>query len=439
MRSYVPATREERARMLASMGLTSMEELLRDIPEGVRLRHPLDLPGGLSEKEVLAALKGYADENVTDRPIFRGAGAYRHFIPAIIPALASLGEFLTAYTPYQFEMSQGMLQAIFEYQSLIARLTGMDASNASVYDGATAAAEAMLMCRDSTRRQKLLVSRGLLPDVLAVLRTYAPCAGMELVEVPLAEGLTDLAAVKANAEGAAGLIAASPNCYGLIEDIASLSDAVHACRGLMVAYAEPISLGLLKKPGGLGADIAVGDGQPLGIPLSWGGPYVGFMATKQRLLRSLPGRVVGETADADGNRAYVLTLQAREQHIRREKATSNICSNQSLCAVMAGIYMTAMGPRGLREVAESCLQKAHYAAERIAALPGMKLSYGAPFFMEFVVESDISSGTIDEALRGKGIVGGLSLDDRRVLYCVTEMNTRQEIDALVDALKEVCA
>ncbi|MDL2318841.1 aminomethyl-transferring glycine dehydrogenase subunit GcvPA [Eubacteriales bacterium OttesenSCG-928-A19] len=437
MKSYVPATHEEQARMLAAMGLSSIEELLRDIPDAVRCNRALNLPEGLSEAEALARIKAYARENSKGMTLFRGAGAYRHFIPSVIQPLVSRGEFLSAYTPYQFEMSQGMLQAIFEYQSLIARLTGMDASNASVYDGATAAAEAMLMCRDSARREKVLASQGLHPDVLRVLRTYAPCVGVELVEIPLREGVTDLAAVEANAEGAAGLIAASPNYLGLIEDTAALAERVHAARGLMVSYVEPISLGLLRSPGDLGADIAIGDGQPLGIPLSFGGPYVGFMAVKQRYLRNLPGRIVGETTDDEGNRAYVLTLQAREQHIRREKATSNICSNQSLCAIMAAIYLTAMGPQGLREVAEGCLQRAHYAAERIAKVPGMKLLYDKPFFMEFVIESKKPARVIDEALRAKGIVGGLPLDEHSALYCVTETNTRAEIDALVEALEVI--
>lgn len=437
MKSYVPATREEQRRMLEAIGVSSIEELLRDIPDGVRLKRPLNLNKGLSEADALRELKAYADQNVTGRPLFRGAGAYRHFIPAIIPALVERGELLTAYTPYQFEMSQGMLQAIFEYQSLIARMTGMDASNASVYDGATAAAEAMLMCRDSTRKNRLLVSEGLHPDILATLKTYAPGAGVELVMIPLEGGATNLSLVEKHAEGAAGLLAASPNYYGVIEDIAAMAECVHARRGLMVAVVEPISLGLLKKPGAQGADIAVGDGQPLGLPLSWGGPYVGFMAVKQRLLRSLPGRIVGETVDAEGNRAYVLTLQAREQHIRREKATSNICSNQSLCAITAAIYLTAMGPKGLAEVAEACLQKAHYLAERITALPGMRLSYDQPFFMEFVIESELPTARIDEAVRRAGLVGGLPLDTRRILYCATEMNTIEEINALVRALEVV--
>ncbi len=437
MRSYVPATREEQARMLAQMGMSSIEDLLRDIPAGVRLDRPLDLPDGLPEADAMRLIAAYAADNDTAKPLFRGAGAYRHFIPAIIPALTQRGELLTAYTPYQAEMSQGMLQAIFEYQSLIARLTGLEASNASVYDGATAAAEAMLMCRDSARRDKLLVSQGLHPDVLAVLRTYAPCVGMELVEIPLKDGVTDAAFAAENAPGAAGLIAASPNYFGLIEDIKELADTIHAAKGLMVAYVNPISLGILKRPGALGADIAIGDGQPLGIPMSFGGPGVGFMAATKKLLRNLPGRIVGETVDDAGNRAYVLTLQAREQHIRREKAASNICSNQSLCALSAGIYLTAMGPAGLRDVANACLQKAHYAAEKIAAVPGMRMAYQGPFFHEFVIESDLPAAKIDAALRDSGFVGGLPVGPNQTLYCVTEMNTCEEIDALVRVLEVI--
>jgi glycine dehydrogenase subunit 1 len=423
--------------MLDAMGCAAMEDLLRDIPEAVRLNRPLDLSAPMAEADVMRLLNGYARENAPERPLFRGAGAYKHFIPAIIPALLSRGELLTAYTPYQFEMSQGMLQAIFEYQSLIARLTGMDVSNASVYDGATAAAEAMLMCRESTKRSKLLVSEGLPPEVRAVLATYAPGCGMELVEIPLVNGLTDVEAVAAQAAGAAGLIAATPNYYGIIEDTATLAEAIHAARGLMVSYVEPISLGLLKRPGDLGADIAVGDGQPLGLPLAFGGPYLGFMAAKKKLLRNLPGRIVGESVDDSGTRAYVLTLQAREQHIRREKAISNICSNQSLCALTAGIYLTAMGPAGLREIAEGCLHRAHHLAERVAALPGMRLSYEAPFFMEFVIESDLPTDKIDRAVREAGIIGGLPLDEHRMLYCATEMNTIGEIDALIRALEGI--
>lgn len=423
--------------MLSVLGCASMEDLLCEIPDSVRLKRPLDLPEGQAEADVMRLMRAYAARNHADGPLFRGAGVYKHYIPEIIGAIVGRGEFLTAYTPYQPEMSQGMLQAIFEYQSLIARLTGLEASNASVYDGATAAAEAMLMVRESTRRKKLLVSEGLHPDALAVLSTYAPCAGIELVRIPLRDGVTDVDAVGANAEGAAGLIAATPNYLGLIEDTQALADAIHSARGLMVSYVNPITLGLLKRPGELGADIAIGDGQPLGIPMSFGGPGLGFMACTKKLMRSLPGRIVGESVDDEGNRAYVLTLQAREQHIRREKAVSNICSNQSLCAIMASIYLTAMGPQGLRDVAEGCLQTAHYLADRIAQIPGMRLAYAGPYFMEFVIESDLPAEKIDTALRAEGITGGLVLDAHRTLYCATEMNTRAECDALVGALEVI--
>lgn len=437
MRSYVPATYDEQMEMLDKIGCQSIEDLLVDIPKELRLKKPLDLPPALPEADVLMKIKAYAVANNTNKPLFRGAGAYRHFIPAFIEAMVQRGELLTAYTPYQFEISQGMLQAIFEYQTLIARLTGLDASNASVYDGATAAAEAMLMARDITKKHKLLVSQGLPPDVISTLKTYAPCAGMEIVEIPCMDGMTDLHVMKANASGAAGLIAASPNYFGIIEDCEALAEAIHLEKGLMISFVNPISLGILKTPGALSSDIAIGDGQPLGIPLSWGGPYVGFIATRQKYLRYLPGRIVGETIDNEGTRAYVLTLQAREQHIRREKAASNICSNQSLCALMVGMYLTAMGPQGLREVAETCLQKAHYAAKKIISIPGMKLAYEKPFFMEFVIESDLPSRTIDNALFEAGIVGGLPLDEHHILYCVTEMNSREEIDRLVQALEVI--
>ncbi len=437
MKSYIPATREEQTRLLEAIGLSSTEALFRDIPDSVRLRRGLKLPDGLPEADAMRRLRALADQNGADRPLFRGAGAYRHFIPAIIPALVSRGEFLTAYTPYQPEMSQGMLQAIFEYQSLIARLTGLEASNASVYDGATAAAEAMLMCRDSARKDRLLVSEGLHPDVIATLRAYAPGAGVTLTMIPLSDGVTDIEAVCGQAEGAAGLIAASPNYFGCVEDTKALADAIHAANGLMVSYVNPISLGILKKPGALGADIAVGDGQPLGLPMSFGGPSVGFMAATKKLLRNLPGRIVGETADGEGNRAYVLTLQAREQHIRREKATSNICSNQSLCAIQSAIYLTAMGPHGLRDIADACLQKAHFLADRIQKIPGMRLCHDRPFFHEFVIESDVPAARVDAIVRRAGIVGGLPVGKRRILYCVTEMNTRDDINALLRALEVV--
>ena len=352
--------------------------------------------------------------------------------------------FYTAYTPYQAEMSQGTLQAIFEYQTYICELTGMDASNASVYDGATAAAESMLMLRDAKRKKKVLYSAGLLPGVRDVIRTYARFNGLETVEIPCgSDGLTDIEALADQGKDAAGFIAAQPNFFGCIEDIAAIAEAVHGFGGLLSVYANPIALGALKRPGDCGADIVVGDGQPLGLPLNLGGPYLGFMAARTKYIRNLPGRIVGQTKDAEGNRAFVLTLQAREQHIRREKASSNICSNQGLCALMASMYLALMGPAGLAEVAEQCLQKAHYLAEGIAQIKGMRLRYGdTPFFHEFVVDSDRDPVVIDAALKAKGIIGGLRLgiyqaEDPGILYCATEMNTREQIDALLNALEVI--
>ena len=341
-------------------------------------------------------------------------------------------------------MSQGMLQGLFEYQTLICRLTGMDVSNASVYDGATAAAEAMLMLRDAKRHKKVLVSAGLSPEARAVIGTYSRFCGIETVEIPLnGDGVTDIGELKAHSEGAAGLIAANPNFYGCLEDMDALSEAAHSFGGLFVSYVNPISLGILKRPGDYGADIAVGDAQPLGLPLSYGGPYCGFMCATNKLMRNLPGRIAGQTADKDGGRVFVLTLQAREQHIRREKASSNICSNQMLCAIMASIYLSAMGPEGMREVAEQNLQKAHYLSEGITRIRGAKLRYeNTPFFNEFTVDFDKDSSVINAALKSRGYVGGMRLgyygcDDNGILMCATEMNARDEIDGFLSAIEEV--
>lgn len=445
MKSYVPHTEEERSEMLATLGINSIDALFAEVPEALKLKKPLALRRGMSEAELRRHLMSLASKNETNMPLFRGAGAYRHYIPAAVPQLAMRSEFYTAYTPYQAEMSQGMLQAIFEYQSLICELTGLDASNASVYDGASAAAEAMLMLRDVKRKQKVLYSAGLSPDVKDVLKTYARFARIELTEIPLNDkGLTNREALLSNAEGAAGFIAAQPNFYGCLEDMQALSDITHGFNGLFVAYVNPISLGLLKRPGEYGADIAIGEGQPLGLPLSFGGSYVGFMAATNKLLRNLPGRIAGQTADAEGNRVFVLTLQAREQHIRREKASSNICSNQMLCAIMASIYLSIMGKQGLKETAEQCLQKAHYLAEGISHVKGLKLRYPeTPFFHEFLVDSTVDAAVINAHLKKRGIVGGVRLSrfdksDSGALWCATEMNTREEIDAVLEALEEVC-
>lgn len=446
MRSYVPNTAEERAEMLKTIGLPDMNALYADIPEEVRLRRPLELPHGMSESEVRRAFAALAARNNTRLAIFRGAGAYHHYIPAAVPQLAGRSEFYTAYTPYQAEMSQGMLQATFEFQTLICRLTGLDAANASVYDGATAAAEAMHMLSAAKRKNKVLYSAGLHPDVIAVLKTYARSSQTELVEIPLsAAGVTEPDAVVKASENAAGFIAAQPNFFGCLENTRALADATHSFGGLFVDYVYPHSLGVLARPGDLGADIAVGDGQSLGLPLAFGGPYVGFMASTQKLMRNLPGRIVGETADAEGTRAFVLTLQAREQHIRREKASSNICSNQMLCAVMVSIYLSLMGPKGLAEAANQSMQKAHYLAEGMSHIKGIRPRYPeTPFFNEFTVDYDKDAPLVNAILKDHGIMDGVRLGrllpgDPGALWCATEENTREEIDYVLNVLEEVFA
>ena len=437
MKSYVPNTLEERNEMLKAIGLDSMDQLFSDIPEDLRLHRELDLPAPMSEIELRQLMMGYVLQNDEGGLLFRGAGSYHHYIPSVVPQLAARSEFYTAYTPYQAEMSQGMLQSIFEWQTVICNLTGMEASNASVYDGATAAAESLLMLRDSKRKNKVLYSEGLNPDVVTTMKTYAHCYGIELVPVPLKDGLTDMEALAANLEGAAGVIAAQPNYLGCIENMDAIAELVHSQKGLLVAYVNPITLGLIKRPADYGADIAIGDAQPLGLPMNFGGPYAGFMAAGGKLVRNLPGRIVGETHDAEGGRAYVLTLQAREQHIRREKASSNICSNQMLCAIMSTIYACTMGPCGMREVAEQNIAKAHYLAEELQKVPGMKLRYDAPFFNEFVVDTELPAEQINEELKEMGIVGGYILPDGGMLWCATEMNSKEDIDFLIDMLKNI--
>lgn len=435
MGSYVPSTQAQREQMLRAVGLENVMDLYRDVPEQMLLREPLRIPDGMSELEAARAVSAMAAENRTYATILRGAGAYDHYIPSIVKYIPAKEEFLTAYTPYQAEMSQGMLQGIFEWQTVICNLTGMDAANASVYDGATAAAESLLMLRDSKRKNKILYSAGLHPDVIGTVKTYGHCHGLELVEIGLNEnGITDIDCLKANLEGSAGFIAAQPNYFGCIENMDEISALVHGAKALLVSYVNPISLGAVKRPADYGADIAVGDAQPLGIPMCFGGPYAGFMAAGGKLIRNLPGRIVGETVDADGNRVFVLTLQAREQHIRREKASSNICSNQMLCAIMAAMYACTMGPCGMKEVAEANIAKAHYLAQKLTELPGFKLRFNTPFFNEFVIDSEIPADEISTALKDAGIVSGLVLADGGMLWCATEMTTKEDIDYLIEML-----
>ena len=445
-RHYLPNTESDRQAMLAAIGVSSVDELFQDIPPAVRLGRPLNLPPALSELEVLQLLRQRAAENVHvgQMPCFLGAGAYDHFIPAVVPHLAGRSEFYTAYTQYQPEISQGGLQALWEYQSYICELTGLDVSNASLYDGATALAEAMNMACGATGRSKVVVSAGIHPFYRRVLATYARDLGFEIITVPTVDGQTDRAALKAavNTEVAA-LLMQNPNFYGVVEDMEGIADLVHSHGGLLVACVNPISLAILKPPGAYGADVAVGEGQPLGLGLNFGGPYLGFMAVREKYMRRMPGRIVGQTTDLEGKRGFVLTLQAREQHIRREKAYSNICSNEGLCAITAAIYLSALGKQGLAKVARLCLQKAHYAAGRIASLPGYRLAYTAPFFHEFVLETPLPAAEINARLQEKGIIGGLDLATveegpaNRMLLCVTEKRTKAEIDALVAVLEGI--
>ena len=436
MSSYIPSSEAERREMLEALGLKDVGELYRDVPESVRLQKPLDLPEGLSEMEVRKALEDMAKLNRNYQTILRGAGAYDHYIPSIVRYIPAKEEFLTAYTPYQAEMSQGLLQSIFEYQTMICELTGMDVSNASVYDGASAAAEAAAMCRDR-KRSVTLISGAMHPDTINTVRTYCYGAGTELKVVPVKDGKTDLQALKEMlAADTAGFIFQQPNFYGLFEDAEELIAAVHEAGAMAVMSCNPIALSIMKTPGELGADIAVGEGQPLGLPLAYGGPYLGFMATTGKYMRRLPGRIVGETVDSRGGRAYVLSLQAREQHIRREKASSNICSNEALCALTAGLYMAVMGPDGMAETARQCMAKAHYLAAKLEEA-GCRLEYSGEFFHEFVTRQKNVREILD-ALADEGILGGLPLEDgESILWCVTEKASKETLDKTAEIVKEV--
>ena len=435
--SYVPSTPAERQQMLRALGLRDFRELYRDVPEEMLLDRELDLPKGQSELEVSRRMTQMAEKNTRFTTILRGAGAYDHYIPALAKSIPAKEEFLTAYTPYQAEMSQGVLQSIFEYQTMICELTGMDVSNASVYDGATAAAEAAAMCRDRKRRVTL-ISGAAHPDVINTVRTYCFGSGDELRIVPVKDGKTDPEALKAMlGPEVASFYVQQPNFFGLFEDARALGEAVHAAGALYVMGVNPIALGAMKTPRDFGADVAVGEGQPLGLPLGFGGPYLGFMATTQKNMRKLPGRIVGETVDSKGERCYVLSLQAREQHIRREKASSNICSNEALCALTAAVYLSVMGPQGLRQAAEQSMAKAHYLQKALCAIDGVELVYPGAFFHEFVTTLPRQEEVL-AALEQAGILGGLPVEGG-VLWCATEKQSRAELDKAVAIVKEVLA
>ena len=436
MGSYVPSTLQERQEMLESIGLSSIDQLFSHIPDELKLKGELNLPSGMSELEVSSAMKKIAAKNVVFGSIFRGAGAYDHYIPSIVKSVTGKEEFLTAYTPYQAEISQGVLQSIFEYQTMICELTGMDVSNASVYDGATAAAEAVNMCCERSRKV-VFCSAAAHPDTIAVVKTYCWAAGHELVLLPVKDGKTDLDAMASQLDKKtnACLYLQSPNFFGQLEEMEKAAEMIHSVGAKLIAGCNPIALGLLKTPAEQGADIAVGEGQPLGMPLSFGGPYLGFMAATQAMMRKLPGRIVGETVDVDGKRAFVLTLQAREQHIRREKASSNICSNQALCALTASVYLATVGPDGLKQAASLCYQKAHYLAQQLCSIPGVSLRYSGTFFHEFVTDQKDSDKLLS-ALEQQGILGGYPLADGGILWCATEKNTKEEMDRMVEIIRK---
>ena len=432
MGGYLPAAESERAAQYAALGLDGPEGLYQDVPESVYWKEPLHLPEPKSELEVRRILEDLAGQNVRFRTILRGAGAYDHYIPAAVKSIAAKEAFVTAYTPYQAEISQGVLQSIFEFQTMICELTGLDAANASVYDGASAAAEAVAMCKER-KRTRAVVSSAAHPNVIATIRTYCFCSGTEVVLAPVKDGVTDLTGLL-DGETACVYIQ-HPNFFGQLEDLRGLAGQAHAAGAKLIAGVNPAALGVLESPGACGADIAVGEGQPLGLPLAWGGPYLGFMAASQPLMRRLPGRIVGETIDSKGERAFVLTLQAREQHIRREKASSNVCSNEALCALTASVYLSLMGPEGLRQVGEQCHAKAHYLAEELCKIPGVALRHPGPFFHEFVTDLPQPRKVL-AALEAQGILGGWVLGDG-LLWCATEKQTKEQLDEAVAIVKEV--
>ncbi len=440
---FIPNTDRDREKMLGLIGKRSMDELFAEIPAPLRFKGDLRLPAALSELELWSHMERLAAKNTSTAQYnsFLGAGAYEHFIPSAVRHILGRSEFYTAYTPYQAEISQGMLQSIYEYQSLMCELTGMDVTNASMYDGATAVAEAALMAVAHTGRGEVLVSRAVHPEHRQVLETYLAPRGLAVREVPLADGQTDKEMLaRLVGEKTAGVIVQQPNFFGCVEDVEGLAELAHHGGAVAVVATNPVTLGVLKAPGEQGADIVIGEGQPLGNSLSFGGPYLGFMGARSALVRRLPGRIVGATVDRDGRRGYVLTLQTREQHIRREKATSNICSNQALNALAATAYLSMVGKNGLRRIGELCLAKAHYAWEKLTALPGVTARFGAPFFDEFAVALTANPAEVNRRLLDYQIIGGFELGRfypeyaDSLLVCVTEVKGKEDIDHLAGLL-----
>lgn len=446
MMNFIPNTEEDRKQMLAFIGIDSVEGLFKDINEALRLKEELNLPKAMSEVEMLQHMRGLSsnDANLQEYSNFLGAGAYRHFIPSAVKHLVGRAEFTTSYTPYQAELSQGMLQAIFEFQTMMCELTGMDVTNASMYDGASALAEAAIMASKVMENRKVLVSKAIHPEYRQVLNTYSNAFGLDIIELELDNGITSVADLEGKASDVSCLMVQSPNFFGCIEDLARLESIVHEKDiQFIVSINEPLSLGLLAPPGEFNADVVAGEAQALGNPLNFGGPHLGYIAAKSEFLKKLPGRLSGLTTDPLQRLGYILTLQAREQHVRRERATSNICTNQALNALAATVYLALVGRRGLRDIAEICVHRAHYMGERLLELDGFELLFDSPFFNEFTVKTQNDPKQINKKLLEKKIIGGLELGryfDRYkdgMLFCVTEMNSKQDIDALLDALGEV--
>ena len=441
---YLPNSPAERAAMLEATGHRSIEELFNQIPDNLKLRGPLNLPGPLSEPEILEFFRQAASQSSRDYVSLLGAGAYTHYRPVAVDALISRGEFFTAYTPYQAELAQGTLQAMFEFQTLITQLTGMEVSNASLYDGSTATTEAVLMALRITGREKVVVARTLHPEYREVLATYVRHQNVEVAEIPCApSGQADLSKLEAAlTRETAAVVIQSPNFFGALEPIRQIAELAHRQGALLiVSIAEPLSLGIIQPP--RDADIVCGEAQSFGVPVAFGGPYVGFLACREKLVRQMPGRLVGQTSDSAARRGFVLTLATREQHIRREKATSNICTNQSLCALAATIYLCLLGKKGLKALAEQNLAKAHYAAEQLRAVPGVATPFSAPFFNEFVVKVPGEAEGLLAALRDEKIIGGLNLArfypelKNHLLVCVTETVSRAAIDRMREVYRRI--
>ncbi|MFC4078270.1 aminomethyl-transferring glycine dehydrogenase subunit GcvPA [Salinithrix halophila] len=441
---YLPMTEQDRHEMLSVLGIDSVDDLFRDIPENIRFQGRLSVPEPLSETALTRHMARLAGQNASfDRyPTFLGAGTYEHHIPSVVNHLISRSEFYTAYTPYQPEISQGELQAIFEFQTMICELTGMEVANSSMYDGPTALAEAAGVASSVSGKRKILVSRAVHPEARQILAAQAKGLGLEVVEIPCTDGTTDLDRLDQASDGdTAGVIIQSPNFFGNLEELSRIEPIAHKHKGLFVVSANPVSLGLLKPPGEFGADIVVGDAQPFGISAQFGGPHCGYFAVTRKLMRKVPGRIVGQTVDEEGVRGFVLTLQAREQHIRREKATSNICSNQALNALAAAVHMTALGKEGLKELALLNLSKAHYTKERLSRVPGVEPCFSRPFFNEFALRLPNPVKEVNSKLLAGGIIGGYDLGrdypelEGSVLLVVTEMRTKEEIEDLAGVLE----